>query len=262
MQQSGGQSGRTYQPYRQPPSEGNDAASVQRKPVPQWHEDGYSRALPSNASNIPSPPPSARFQSYGSQYFPTMSTSAIPMVNLEGRPEIFAADSFHSSKSNNSNLSGDISISDARLIGPPSAEHTPKIPFPSPPYDPDGPYHSSLFKWRHSVWMMYVLFGLGVAGAFSHHLFYKSLAGKEAHEQLQMLRYGAAMAYCTKAFLVASLLLAFRQQIWATCRRKLLSIDTVDSLFALTDDPAAILKLEVLQKAKVALFLASVMWYI
>ena len=108
--------------------------------------------------------------------------------------------------------------------------------------------------------MMYILFALGVAGAISHHAFYASLAGSEANNQLLMLRYGAALAYLTKASLAASVLLAFRQQIWATFRRKLLSITAVDSLFAATEDLNSMFNLEVFQRAKVAIFLATVVW--
>jgi hypothetical protein len=110
------------------------------------------------------------------------------------------------------------------------------------------------------MWMMYILFALGVAGARSHHAFYISLDGSEVKDQLLMLRYGTALAYLTKASLMASVVLAYRQQIWATFRRKLLSITAVDSLFAVMEDLSAIFNLEVFQQAKVAMFLAVVVW--
>jgi hypothetical protein len=75
-----------------------------------------------------------------------------------------------------------------------------------------------------------------------------------------MLRYGVTLAYLTKASLMASVVLAFRQQIWATFRSKLLSITAVDSLFAVMEDLSAIFNLEVFQRAKVAMFLAVVVW--
>jgi hypothetical protein len=110
------------------------------------------------------------------------------------------------------------------------------------------------------MWMMYILFAFGVVGAISHHAFYASLAGSEANNQLLMLRYGTALAYLTKASFMASVVLAFRQQIWATFRRKLLSITAVDSLFAVMEDLSVMFNLEIFQQAKVAMFLAVVFW--
>jgi hypothetical protein len=107
---------------------------------------------------------------------------------------------------------------------------------------------------------MYVLFALGIAGAISHHAFYASLSGAEAQDQLLMLRYGAVLAYLTKACLVSSAVWAFRQQIWATFQRKLISIAGIDSLFAAMEDPSEAVNLELLRKAKVAVFLAAVVW--
>jgi len=110
------------------------------------------------------------------------------------------------------------------------------------------------------MWMMYILFAFGVVGAISHHAFYNSLAGSEANNQLLMLRYGTALAYLTKASLMAFVILAFRQQIWATFRRKILSVTAVDSLFAVMEDLSVMFNLEIFQQAKVAMFLAVVFW--
>lgn len=108
--------------------------------------------------------------------------------------------------------------------------------------------------------MMYILFALGVVGAISHHAFYTSVAGSESNNQLHMLRYGAALAYLTKSSLVASIIIAFRQRIWATFRQKLLSMNAVDSLFAVMEDLSAVFNLEVFQHATVAVFLAIIVW--
>jgi hypothetical protein len=113
--------------------------------------------------------------------------------------------------------------------------------------------------WNPS-WKMYLMFTAGVAGAIFHHSFYKSLAGKEVVDQLQMLRYGGALAYMTKANLVASIIVAFRQQIWATVQRKALSVSAIDGLFAATEDFTAIFKGELFFKAKIAMFLVSLVW--
>ncbi|KAG9230672.1 hypothetical protein BJ875DRAFT_384657 [Amylocarpus encephaloides] len=110
------------------------------------------------------------------------------------------------------------------------------------------------------MWSIYIFFFLGVVAAISHHAFYMSLDGTEAKQQLVMLRYGGVLSYVSKASFMASIVLSFRQQIWATFRRNLLSIDAIDSLFAVMEDPTAMLNLEVFKNAKVAMFLAIAVW--
>ena len=45
------------------------------------------------------------------------------------------------------------------------------------------------------------------------------------------------MAVFTKATLVGSVVIAYRQRIWSTFRRKTMSMGAIDSLFAIADDP-------------------------
>jgi hypothetical protein len=114
--------------------------------------------------------------------------------------------------------------------------------------------------WRQS-WAMYICYLVGIAVAFGHHAFYSSLAGKPADNQLLMLRYGAALAYLVKASFVAAVVLAYRQQVWATCQRKGLKMSTLDCLFAAADDLTALLNLEFMKMARVGLALALIIWY-
>lgn len=70
-------------------------------------------------------------------------------------------------------------------------------------------------KWGTKIhWFlpssMFVLLLLGFLGAVSHHLFYDSLDGKEAKNQLGMVRIGTALAFFTKAMLVGSVVIAYR----------------------------------------------------
>lgn len=57
---------------------------------------------------------------------------------------------------------------------------------------------------------MVTLLFLGLLGALAHHLFYQSLDGKEAKDQLMMMRIGTALAFFTKAMLVGSVVVAYR----------------------------------------------------
>jgi hypothetical protein len=107
---------------------------------------------------------------------------------------------------------------------------------------------------------MYFFLILGIASAVSHHAYYSHLNGQPARDQITVLRYGTALAYITKAFLVAAIIFGFKQQMWATFRRKNIHISTIDSLFAAVDNPSALLNLEMATKAKIAFALAILVW--
>jgi hypothetical protein len=121
---------------------------------------------------------------------------------------------------------------------------------------------SRRWKWINGSWGMYFFLILGIIGASGHHAFYQHLAGKPATNQIEMLRYGAALAYATKASFIAAVVFAYRQQIWATFRRKSLKMTTIDSLFAAVDDLSALFSLDMARMAKSALALAVMCWYV
>jgi hypothetical protein len=135
---------------------------------------------------------------------------------------------------------------------------------PSPQSQPynnsSSPLPPSQWRWLSGSWTMYCLLILGIASAISHHAYYSHLNGQPARNQNTMLRYGTALAYITKASLVAATIFGFKQQIWATVRRKNIQISTIDSLFAAIDDPSALLNLEMATKAKIAFALAIIVW--
>jgi hypothetical protein len=122
--------------------------------------------------------------------------------------------------------------------------------------------NSQRWKWINGSWGMYFFLILGIVGASGHHAFYQHLAGKPATNQIEMLRYGAALAYATKASFIAAVVFAYRQQIWATFRRKSLKMTTIDSLFAAVDDLGALFSLDMARMAKSALALAVMCWYV
>ncbi|KAK7992576.1 hypothetical protein PG988_001370 [Apiospora saccharicola] len=133
-------------------------------------------------------------------------------------------------------------------------------PQPTPP-----PYATVLAppkKWYQlrQAWVMYLFFTFGLLCAVGHHLFYKSLNGKPASDQLTMLRYGTVLAFAAKAGFVACIVTAFRQRIWATVRNKILSVAAIDSLFAATEDVTSLWNIEVYKKARIAMLLAVVAW--
>ncbi|KAF9880521.1 hypothetical protein CkaCkLH20_01563 [Colletotrichum karsti] len=126
-------------------------------------------------------------------------------------------------------------------------------------YHPPG--HIAFYnKYWHPSWNMYFFLFAGVAFALGHHFFYQGLHGIEAKEQLRMLRYGAALAFLSKASLASAVILAFRQRVWMTVRRKMLTLAAVDSLFAAAEDMSAIFNFEVFKQARVAMVLALYVW--
>ncbi|KAK8044162.1 hypothetical protein PG993_004186 [Apiospora rasikravindrae] len=137
-----------------------------------------------------------------------------------------------------------------------------------PPSDPPHalPGYAELIRQRvvwwswHSAWSMYAFFVAGVAFAVWHHLYYSSLDGKPAKDQTEKLRYGTFMAFLTKACLIWAVASALRQRIWTTLQSKSLSLQGVDSVFAIADDPMAILDWKTTLNAKVAILMAMIAW--
>ena len=107
---------------------------------------------------------------------------------------------------------------------------------------------------------MYALLVLGIVFAISHHIFYARLDGQPADDQLKMMRFGTLLAYVAKSSLVSAVIFAYRQQIWATVKRKNLKLRTIDNMFAGVDDVTAIMSWEFLKKARVAMALAMIVW--
>jgi hypothetical protein len=128
-------------------------------------------------------------------------------------------------------------------------------------YPPEPPEATSLSRFWNKAWLMLVFYLMAVGGVLGHHFFYQSLNGKYATNQLREQRYGGVFAYLVKGSLVAAILLAYRQQIWATLRRRKLTVDAIDSLFAASDDPRAILNWEFMKSAKTAFSLAILVWF-
>lgn len=131
---------------------------------------------------------------------------------------------------------------------------------------PNGPAKTNFFaqwprwRWFGSAWPMYFMFFLGVGFASGHHSLYEHLDGKPADDQIKMMRFGSLLSYASKSCLLAAVIFAYRQQVWVTARRKTLRLRTVDSLFAAVSEPLALLNLEFLKKAKVAVALAILAW--
>lgn len=113
---------------------------------------------------------------------------------------------------------------------------------------------------RRLPWNMYIFLLFGIVCAIGHHIYYSSLNGKPADDQLLKLRYGTILAFGAKAGLCAAVVTAFRQRIWTTVRTRFLSIGAMDSLFAATEDVRALWNWELYKGAKTAMALAVFVW--
>jgi hypothetical protein len=112
---------------------------------------------------------------------------------------------------------------------------------------------------------MVFLFLCGIAAAIGHHLFYQSLHGTsvgDQRDQLMKIRYGNALAYLTKACLVGSVGVAYKQRVWLTMRAKPLTVRGIDAIWGSLEDPSQFVMggTDAWRHAKVAMIMAVCSW--
>lgn len=107
---------------------------------------------------------------------------------------------------------------------------------------------------------MYGMFCVGVAFVVGHHALYTYLDGKPADDQIRMMRFGNLLSYAAKASLLASVVFAYRQQIWVTITDNVLRLKTIDSLFSAVNEPVSLLNWEFIKKGRIAMCLAILAW--
>lgn len=118
------------------------------------------------------------------------------------------------------------------------------------------------WKMLYSGWPMYATFCAGFAFAVGHHAFYDHLDGQPADDQIRMMRFGGLLSYASKAFLAATVMFAYRQQIWVTAISNVLRLRTIDHMFAALEEPIALLDWEFLKKAPLTAVLGAVAWLV
>ncbi|CEI66621.1 hypothetical protein FVEN_g10181 [Fusarium venenatum] len=140
--------------------------------------------------------------------------------------------------------------------------HMPQAGQGPPP--PTPPHNNKFWDWWHHnwrpSWSMYILVLSGIAFAIGHHFYYDALHGKVANDQQGKLRYGALLAFLSKACFLNAVVLAFRQRVLMMIRRKMLTLATLDSLFAASEDLTALLNWEAWVNAKFAMALTIFIW--
>ncbi|KAH7128842.1 hypothetical protein EDB81DRAFT_662048 [Dactylonectria macrodidyma] len=109
--------------------------------------------------------------------------------------------------------------------------------------------------------LMILFYSIAMGAALGHHVLCQAIEGQTPTRQDWILRAGTALATLCKIFLTSSVGIAFTQIIWKIARERLLTISSLDTLFSATRTPWALVNGELLLQAKVALLLATVVWF-
>ncbi|KAF8684612.1 hypothetical protein RHS04_01369 [Rhizoctonia solani] len=103
----------------------------------------------------------------------------------------------------------------------------------------------------------------GVGCGVAHHAFNSYLDGRltTSFDQAWAIRIGTALAMGLKTALLASMGMAFTQQVWKSVRGSTFSVKALDSLFgAFGGDPRSLFQADLYRSARLALLLAIVAW--
>ncbi|KAF5000145.1 hypothetical protein FGRMN_1959 [Fusarium graminum] len=239
--------------------------SIARKPIgnaklPSPHiSPDFS---PSFSQRVASQPYLQRHTTTDTSYFGASTPLGIwepipPHARGSGRPQNHRDDSQASLL-----MGGDTTKNSPPDVPPNFPGPTPLgIPGPPPPPPPQrGTFlHWWINEWKPS-WSMYVLVLSGIAFAIGHHFYYRNLHGQVANDQQGKFRYGALLAFLSKACFLNAVVLAFRQRVLMMIRRKMLTLSTLDSLFAASEDLTALLNWEAWVNAKFAMALTIFIW--
>lgn len=113
---------------------------------------------------------------------------------------------------------------------------------------------------------MILLLVLGLLTAICQHSFYSQLDGKQADQyfipQIWVIRIGIAMAFLFKLSLVAAVGNAYFQQSWYSFQRNAITVDGIDAVFGILQDPRKFLVADMVLNTRVLALMALVSWLI
>ncbi|KAI1360242.1 hypothetical protein F5Y08DRAFT_348922 [Xylaria arbuscula] len=102
---------------------------------------------------------------------------------------------------------------------------------------------------------------VGFFGALGHHFYYTNLHGQVISRGTQWPpRFGLALAFFIKLSFVASVEIAYRQQVWVSVKKRSFKVSTLDILFSAWHDPFAFLDMKFLSNAYLPAILAAFIW--
>ncbi|KAH7339029.1 hypothetical protein B0J17DRAFT_659513 [Rhizoctonia solani] len=111
--------------------------------------------------------------------------------------------------------------------------------------------------------LMSCLLLIGIGCGVAHHAFNSYLDGRltTSFDQAWAIRIGTALSMGLKTAILASMGMAFAQQVWRSVRRNTFSVKALDSLFgAFGGDPRSLFQADLYRSAKLALLLAVTAW--
>lgn len=133
---------------------------------------------------------------------------------------------------------------------------------------------SEKIGWQFPT-LVVVLFLVGLGAAIGHHVYYQSLDGQlvagtsgiddadgsSSRQQTWAIRIGTGLAFLHKTALVGVLGLVGAQQAWATVRRRAMTVNGIDSMFAAVGgSPLGLLSGDVVSQAKTVVLVAAAAW--
>lgn len=110
---------------------------------------------------------------------------------------------------------------------------------------------------------MVFMFFLGVGSSIAHHLYYSTLhntpAGN-AYKQQWVIQIGTGLAILSRTALVSVVAISRTQWLWLTLRKRFITLSGIDAMFGVTSDPVYFTNLAMLRGAKLATFMAALIW--
>lgn len=108
-----------------------------------------------------------------------------------------------------------------------------------------------------------LLFILGASSAVAHHFYYRTLndtAAGGANRQQWVIQIGTGLAFLSHSALASVIGISRTQWVWATLRKRFISVAGIDALFGVTLDPTYFKNLDMIRRAKLATLMAVLIW--
>ena len=111
---------------------------------------------------------------------------------------------------------------------------------------------------------MILLLVLGALTAICQHAFYSHIEGQQPGQffipQVWVIRIGIALAFLFKTSLVAGICIAYHQRSWFSFQRNAITVDGIDAIFKILQDPRKFFVPEMLLRNKILALMALMSW--
>lgn len=96
-----------------------------------------------------------------------------------------------------------------------------------------------------------------------HHSYYLSLDGNRAGDtmrQARVIRIGTGLGFLFKTAIIAAVSISRKQCVWATLRKRAMTLEGIDAMFEVVSDPFYFANLDMILRARLATLIALIMW--